>query len=143
MIKFTIPGKPFAKQRARASNKNGKTRMYTPTETVNYETLVQMYFKQAYPNFRGLYERAIYLEVIAYFPILKSTPKKLLEAMESEKFRHIKKPDFDNVAKIISDALNFVVFKDDCQVSDTVIRKRYSKNPRVEVSIWEVDNVDF
>ena len=46
-----------------------------------------------------------------------------------------KKPDIDNVEKIIFDALNGVVWRDDVQVIDVCKRKRYSATPGVTVKI--------
>ena len=37
MVQFTIPGKPFAKQRPRATVAAGRARVYTPKETVSFE----------------------------------------------------------------------------------------------------------
>ena len=48
-----------------------------------------------------------------------------------------KKPDVDNVAKIILDALNKEAYYDDAQVVDFQLRKFYSDNPRVVVTIQE------
>ena len=40
--------------------------------------------------------------------------------------------------KIVSDALNEMAYKDDCQIVDARVIKRYSDNPRVEVEITEL-----
>ena len=52
--------------------------------------------------------------------------------------RPIKKPDMDNVIKMVADALNQVAYKDDTQIVDCQVRKFYSEEPRVEVIIREV-----
>ena len=46
-----------------------------------------------------------------------------------------KKPDLDNVAKIVCDALNGVAYKDDAQVVKLTVHKRYSERPEVAVEI--------
>ncbi|MNQ94958.1 Endodeoxyribonuclease RusA [compost metagenome] len=46
-----------------------------------------------------------------------------------------KKPDADNVLKAVKDAMNGIVYIDDCQVVDFHGRKRFSDTPRVEVII--------
>ena len=48
------------------------------------------------------------------------------------------KPDADNLAKAICDAINGVVWKDDVQVVDLTLKKRYSMQPGVAVRIDEV-----
>ena len=48
-----------------------------------------------------------------------------------------KKPDWDNIGKIVSDALNKFAFKDDSQITDVRIFKKYAKTPKVIVQIGE------
>ena len=50
-----------------------------------------------------------------------------------------KKPDVDNVAKIILDGLNCIAWDDDTQVVDLSVSKYYSEEPRVSVMIEEID----
>lgn len=52
--------------------------------------------------------------------------------------RPTKKPDTDNVLKVIADSLNQIAYKDDAQVVDASVRKFYSRNPRTVVCISEV-----
>jgi Holliday junction resolvase RusA-like endonuclease len=51
--------------------------------------------------------------------------------------RPIKKPDLDNIAKIIADSLNGVAYRDDSQIVESSVAKFYSDFPRVEVEIYE------
>ncbi len=130
-MRLTILGEPCAKQRPRL----GKGFTYTPEKTVNYETLVkQLYILQQKERLEG----ALKLTVNAFFSIPKSTSKKNKEKMLQGEIRPTKKPDWDNVGKIISDALNEMAYKDDCQIVDGAVRKWYSDNPRVEVEITEL-----
>jgi Holliday junction resolvase RusA-like endonuclease len=48
-----------------------------------------------------------------------------------------KKPDWDNVAKAITDSLNGIVYVDDCQIVSVYITKRYSIEAGVDVTIRE------
>ena len=51
----------------------------------------------------------------------------------------LKTPDGDNILKIVCDALNGLAWKDDTQVAEMTVRKRYSKTEAfVRVRIWEV-----
>ena len=49
--------------------------------------------------------------------------------------RSTKKPDCDNIAKIILDALNGLAYKDDKDIVSCLIEKWYGDEPRVEVYI--------
>ena len=60
------------------------------------------------------------------------------ELMKKQLLRPTKKPDMDNVVKIIADSLNQIAYRDDTQIVDCQCRKFYSDNPRVEVTIKEV-----
>ena len=48
-----------------------------------------------------------------------------------------KKPDIDNIAKIILDALNKIAFKDDNQITKIEIEKKYAEEEKVYVKIEE------
>ena len=55
-----------------------------------------------------------------------------------------KKPDFDNIQKIICDALNGVAYHDDSQIVKADIEKVYSTTPHVEVNVeaWTKEEND-
>ena len=48
-----------------------------------------------------------------------------------------KKPDLDNLAKAVLDALNGVAYKDDCQIVTVLSKKNYAEAPYVRVIISE------
>ena len=51
------------------------------------------------------------------------------------RIRPTKKPDWDNIGKIVCDSLNLVAYHDDSAVVDAQVRKFYSETPRVDVMI--------
>lgn len=130
MIKLIIPGEPVAKARPRVM-KSGIT--YTPAKTKNYETLVKELFITQYGQV--MLEGELVVNIKAYFSIPKSTTKKKRELMQVEEIRPTKKPDIDNLFKIVTDALNDLAYKDDSQIVTGTVEKYYSENPRVEVEI--------
>lgn len=48
-----------------------------------------------------------------------------------------KRPDCDKLSRAILDALTGVVFHDDSQIVECVIRKEYGDRPGVHVQVWE------
>jgi Holliday junction resolvase RusA-like endonuclease len=52
--------------------------------------------------------------------------------------RPTKKPDIDNIEKIIFDALNGIAYNDDSQIVSCWADKFYSTVPRVEVVIYGI-----
>lgn len=129
---FVILGKPQGKQRPRHT-KRGIT--YTPDVTRNYEKEVAMLYKQ---NKGELLEGHLKLVIEAYYPIPASAKKSDKVLMSNNIVRPTKKPDIDNVIKIIMDGLNGVAYNDDTQIVCVVANKYYSYEPRVEVSIYAI-----
>ncbi|WP_317723329.1 RusA family crossover junction endodeoxyribonuclease [Clostridium tetani] len=133
-MKLIIPGEPKGKARPRMSTKTG--RAYTPEQTVQYENWVKTCY--ALCNDKNKLEGTIKAEIKAYMSIPKSTSKKKRQEMLEGKIRPTKKPDVDNMAKIILDSLNKLAFDDDKQVVDCSIEKWYGEDPRVELVLEEI-----
>lgn len=133
-ISFSIPGNPIAKGRPRFTRSG---HAYTPAKTRTYEEIIRLHATKAMRG-KKMLTGAIGLRVTAYFPIPKSFTKEMREKAVRGELLHQKKPDFDNVSKIIADACNRIVFNDDGQISDAIVRKRYSEFPGIEVTITEV-----
>lgn len=133
-IMFQIPGEPKAKARPR----KGKNGFYTPEGTVNYETWVKQCYIIEHKNKK--LEGPIEAEIIAFMKIPKNVSKKKRKEMIAGIIRPTKKPDTDNIAKIVLDSLNDLAYSDDKYVVDLNVKKYYSENPRVEVVLSEVRN---
>ena len=61
--------------------------------------------------------------------------KKQKELAEAEILRPTTKPDADNLAKAITDAMNGVVYADDAQIVELNCGKFYGAEPRVMVTV--------
>ena len=133
-IKFFIQGTPQGKARPRFT-KTG--RAYTPQKTVDYANIVRLMYRR---SGNGKFEKDINLKmnITAYFGIPKSTGKKKRNEMLKGNIRPVKKPDADNIAKVIADSLNGVAYHDDAQLVEVNIRKFYREHEGVEVEIEEV-----
>lgn len=138
-IRFSIPGQPMGKQRPRVVHNGSFSRAFTPKETVSYENLVRVMYREAAKGKRFVDEDMLDVRVIAYYSIPKSTSKKKRKLMLEHKIRPGKKPDWDNIGKIICDSLNTVAYRDDSSIVDAQVRKFYSENPRVDVTIRRID----
>lgn len=131
---FTVPGNPKAKARPRFRQGG---RPYTPRDTAQYEALVKAQYRLACGSLFFPAESPLAMEIWVYLPIPQSVSQKRRQAMEDGLIRPTKKPDWDNLGKIISDALNGTAYADDKQLVDVRVRKAYSHNPRAEVTVWE------
>ena len=134
MYEFEMIGSIVGKARPRMNTKTGKA--YTPTNTKNYEYFLRQWFIRKYPNFKPIDGR-VKVSIIAYFEVPKSTSKKKETEMLSNNISPTKKPDIDNIIKIVLDGINKFAFKDDTQVIKLGVEKKYAETPRIYVKIEE------
>ena len=130
---ITIPGKPVGKARPRFRRAGFKVITYTPDESKKKE--VARIYKQ---SIGVLYtDITLRVRILAKFPIPESWSKKNKDRALKGEIKPNKKPDLDNIAKIILDGLNGVAYTDDKQVTSLEIEKVYSDTPCVVVYIAE------
>lgn len=131
---ITIPITPVPKARPRFT-RYGHT--YTPKKTADYEKAIAEYWRQATNGFMYDKEQALIVNLVFGIPIPKSTSKSKTELMANGTIRPLKKPDVDNLAKAVMDALNDVAWVDDSQVVRVSIYKEYAKEPYVYIYIHD------
>lgn len=129
-VKIVIDGKPEGQVRAAFTTlPNGRRLVYTPPHPCKvYKRTIELLARQKFPTpLLG----PVSVHVLAVFPRLAwdklpgSAP-------------HTSKPDCDNVAKAVMDALNGVAFVDDAQVSQLTVKKEraaLNQRTRTEVTI--------
>lgn len=131
---FEIKEKAIGKQRPRYSSKIG--RMYTPTKTSRFEEKVKWTFKSKYNIETELSTKPFKAKIIAIFEPPKSISKKKKEELLYSEYT--KKPDADNIAKIILDSLNGLAYKDDNQVTELLVFKQYGDENLIIVELEEI-----
>ena len=109
---------------------------YTDKKTVDWENKVRAAAQQAMGP-TDLLETPVTLALYFRLPIPKSWSKKRQEAAKSQLERPTSRPDWDNLGKAVSDALNGVIYKDDGQVVSAHIKKIYAAVPGVDVLVTE------
>lgn len=156
-LKFVVPGDPQGKARPRFARRGRYVSTYTPKETQSYEALVRYYAANARAQ-KGLkpISAEMGLGIKAYFKIPKSYSKKRKEKCLKGDERPNKKPDSDNIAKIVLDGLNPKMklnhalhraenvqeglYLDDKQVVSLNVEKWYAEEPRVVITaVWQDD----
>ncbi|UBK99509.1 RusA family crossover junction endodeoxyribonuclease [Clostridium perfringens] len=109
---------------------------FTPKDTVQYEKLVRECYKQQDGRYLEGSVRAL---IIAYYKIPKSYSKKRVQAIRDGLEKPSKKPDGDNITKIIFDSLNGIAYKDDAYIADFRVKKEYTEDlERVEFELSEI-----
>lgn len=122
---FFVPGEVVGKGRPKFSTQGHFVKAYTPAKTTNYENLVKLSYQAENGEFRFPDDAQLVMEIVAVFPIPKSVSKKKAALMMGQEILPAKKPDCDNIVKAICDALNLVAYKDDSQIVELNIVKRY------------------
>ncbi len=143
-LRFVVDGRPGAKGRPRFTGKGGHARTYTPKKTINYEAFVKFCAMNAIAaNPEGWRRDGAYEVYIgAYFAIPKSRPKAYRELALIGNIRPTTRPDFDNIEKIVCDALNGITWMDDSQVVISYTEKIYADEERVVVLIKDITHQD-
>lgn len=139
-LKFSVLGEPAGKGRPRFRNAGAFVQPYTPEKTVSYENIVRLEYL---PSMQRLQvpprTHRLMCASRRTTGIPKSASKKKAQLMRERKIRPMKKPDFDNIGKIVCDSLNDIAYHDDAQIVDAQVRKFFSDDPRVVVTIQEAE----
>lgn len=135
-IEFEVPDKPFGKQRPRFT-KRGTT--YTPNETALREKSIAAQYQFAYGFTKFPPDAALGIDIKAYMPIPKRTPKSKLPDYISGKVRPTVKPDWDNIGKLVCDALNGVAYDDDRKICEARVQKFYGETPKTVITVYTVE----
>ena len=126
-ISFTISGTAIPKARPRSTKIGNRAIMYTPDKTKNFENYVKLVAAQHAPE--ELLTSALEVMLDFLFQRPKSLPKKIRY--------HTKKPDIDNLAKSVLDALEGIIYINDAQVISLRVTKDYGAPLcRVRVEEW-------
>ena len=124
---------PIGKARARFSRMNG--RFFTPKKTEDWERLVKSLARQQVRG-KGLNMTApVYLDIDAYFAPMPTWPKWKKAAAMLGLISNTSKPDVDNVAKALLDALNGIVYADDQYIVGFRIMKHFAEKGHISVSV--------
>ena len=138
-VTFKVPGEPVGKGRPRFARVGDSVKTYTPRETQAYEERVRTAYRAAGGPHMG--DRALCVRITAYCPIPASVSKARRLAMARGFELPTKKPDCDNVMKVVCDALNGCAYDDDKQIVSAVVLKKYAEIPRVEIMLYDGEEV--
>ena len=136
-VTFKVLGEPRGKGRARFARMGKFVRTYTDEKTRTYEDTIRTFAQKAMGSSEPLKTA---LDVFLYIstPIPASYSKKDKEACLNGFMLATKRPDIDNVAKAVLDAISGVVYVNDTQVVNLHCTKRYGE-PFVEILVRETE----
>jgi len=131
-----VPGDPVGKGRPRMTTRAGFAHAYSPPKTVDAEKRIQTAFKAVYRNYEPIAKGTpIRARIKAFYAEPASMSKTLRNAAEAGLLKPTKKPDLDNVVKLILDALNGLAYEDDSSICSIEAEKYYSTEPRIMIEI--------
>jgi Holliday junction resolvase RusA-like endonuclease len=130
-MRFTIPGKIRGKGRPRFARIGKGVRTFTDANTVACEATVKHFASKAMKG-KPLFEGPLWLSVTVWVLHPQSWSKK----RKASAVYVTGKPDCSNVLKLIEDACNGILWRDDSQLSDChIVRKFTTEAERVEIEI--------
>lgn len=100
--------------------RNGAIGTYTPDKTVEWERSVRSYANDEKPQ--APYDCPLRVHIQFYMTRPASKPKKAVWP--------VTKPDIDNLAKAITDAMNGLIYTDDSRICEMVATKFYTDDVR-------------
>jgi Holliday junction resolvase RusA-like endonuclease len=132
-ITISLLGEPIAFARSRISR--GGT-IYTPTPQRNYMAALRN-AADAAMSFAGEppFDEPIHLELVAELGVPASWSKKKQAQALLGLVRPAKRPDLSNLLKLAEDALNSVVFRDDCLIVSLYARKVFGVQPKCVITV--------
>lgn len=137
-IAFTIPAIPIAQPRQRVGVIAGRARTYTPIKAPVNAYKATCRIAAAQSGQAVVLDGPIALKAVFVLP---RPSAKIWKARPMPRERHAKKPDADNLAKSLLDALTGLLWRDDSQISSLTIEKWIAagdERPHVEVEVMAV-----
>ena len=133
IIETTIYVVPTAKARPKSTIFHGHVQTYTPVKTRHAEAMIEAMIRTQVMAI-GTFEEGIPLRMEATF--YRDRPKHLPKRVTMP----VSRPDYDNYAKLLTDALEKFVYKNDSQICTALIKKRFGSPPRIELKL-ECDDI--
>ena len=138
-IYFKFRGEPVGKGRPRVTASRGRfAHAYTPKKTKEFEDAIRFEFMASNCEKMPVFPKDVPLiaDMTFAFSVPKSYSKKNREACLNGELFHTHRPDADNIAKAVLDALVGYAYEDDSQIVTMALEKIYAEEPYVEVTIF-------
>ena len=125
-MRFFLPVSPVAKGRPRFDTRGKKPRAYTPAKTRKNESALALLASAYRPDMLFCGSLAVIFDFVFEVPTRKRRGVVKPEVQYYGK-KHVRKPDADNLAKTVLDALEKTGqwFLNDSQVAELHVLKRY------------------
>lgn len=85
-----------------------------------------------------LYMGPVEIDLTFFLTIPKATSKVKRRLMNNGSIKHIIRPDLDNLAYAVTNAMKGIIYRDDSQIVSSRYRKFYGDQPRIVIKIRDV-----
>ena len=137
VFRLFIAGEPKAQQRPRFSARTGHVKAYDPSESRDAKALIGMMAREQMGDSPPM-EGDLLLQLTVRRNPPQSWSNKKRKALLGKGIRQ--KPDLDNYIKLVLDALNGVVFKDDKEVTVIIARKLWTdRQAGTSITVTDVE----
>ena len=138
-INYTVVGIPKPQARPKVFHrtlKNGKNFVSTYSPKSDWFHLVYTETLKQKEMLKNRFSGALQLNLLFFMPIPKSISKKKRGLL-----RYVsKKPDVDNLAKAVMDAMNNTgIWEDDSQIARLDVVKAYGEEPKCIITLIELE----
>lgn len=142
-----IEGEVKGLARPRASSFRGHARMYDPDSNLIEKARIQLYVRDYFHKTLETLpaktsQRGFFVHINAHFRFPKSMSKAKKALARMDRIRPRKKPDADNIGKLVLDALNGIVWEDDSMVSNLHVLKTWDETDYMDIIIMWLDEGD-
>lgn len=141
MITFTVHVIPVAKGRPRIGRVAGRPMAFTPAKTRQAEAdFIALADPHAPP---APLQGPIDIRLVFVLPIPQSRPAWWKMAAAAGRVYPAKKPDLDNLVKLVLDSFNRSGrwWRDDAQVVEVQAGKSYGDTPQTQVRMYEISEL--
>lgn len=139
-IKFTVPISPTGKGRPKFARHGNFVKTYTPEATASAENLVKVIYQR--DAGKAWFDGAFMIKIECLFDRPKGhyNSKGLVKPNATK--HCTKKPDCDNVLKLVCDALNGLAYKDDSQCVKSICSKRWADYNENSCMVIEIESME-
>jgi len=134
VLTYSMSGLPRGQGRPRATARGGFASVYKASADRKYEQSVAKVAAAAMAG-RDPMEGPLSVSLRFRMAIPKSATKRVKASMAAGEIPPCTKPDLSNLVKAIEDAMNGIVYVDDCQIVRAFQTKIYAEQPGVDVRV--------
>lgn len=135
---FSLTGEVRGQMRPRATTRGRHAGLYKDEKDREWEGKIRNAYLADWAGLEPM-DKGFFISITAILEPPKSVSKKKREEMLENRVCVTRKPDIDNIAKSVLDALNGVAFTDDKNCVGLLVNKMFGETEQLKVTMMEVE----